>query len=89
MNIYPVFQNILIEPIELKTTVSAVLLPETLQDKTNYGKVVACPESTDDNPVIVKPGDMVIYDKVTGTEIKFEGKNYVIINQKGIMAIIK
>lgn len=89
MNIYPIFDNILLEPAEVKENKSAVLLPNTVQDKPYYGKVIACPEGDDENNIIVSPGDTVIFNKFAGTEFKYSGKTYILIKQKEIMAIIK
>lgn len=89
MKIKPINDNILLEPLETKSSQSGILLPNTIQDKPTIGTVVACPPSTEDNKIIVEVNDIVIFNKFAGTEFKLDGKNYIIIKQQEILAILK
>ena len=64
---------------------------DTIVEAINqYGvpTVVAVGIGTKDNPMTVKVGDIVLYGKYSGTELKFEGKDYLIMSEKDILAII-
>lgn len=93
MNIKPLFDRVIIEPDEIKnTTKGGIVLPETSQDRPQTGKVVAVGSGKDlennDVGMQVSVGDRVIYNKYTGAEVKFEDKNYIILRQIDIIAVI-
>lgn len=89
MKIKPLFDNILLQPLDIKKSDSKIILPNTVQDKPFFASVVACPESTNENPIIVQVNDVVVYNKFAGTEFKLDGKDYILAKQKDILAIIK
>ena len=94
MNIKPLFDNILIEPLEReRTTVSGIVIPDTAKEKPQEGKVAAIgPGALDESgsriPIDVKVGDKVLYKKWGGNEIKVEGKDYLIVSVGDILAIL-
>ena len=93
MNIKPLFDRVIIEPDETSNkTKSGIVLPETSQDRPQTGKVVAVGSGKDlennDVGMQVKVGDRVIYNKYTGAEVKFEDKNYIILRQVDIIAVL-
>ena len=89
MNIRPLADRVLIEPkeAELKTA-SGIYIPETAKEKPQQGTVVAVGCGKKDEPMEVKVGDVVLYGKYSGTEISVEGKNYLMMRQSDILAII-
>jgi len=95
MDIKPLSDHILIEPIEQEEkTKTGILLPETAEkDKPEQGKVIAVGpgRKTDSGEIIsleVKPGDKVLFSKYGPNEIKYEDKEYLIAKEEDILAII-
>ncbi len=96
MNIKPLSDHILIEPIkgEEKTS-GGIFLPETAEkEKSEQGKVIATGpgKKTDDGKIIpmsIKPGDKVLFQKYGPNEIKVDGKEYLIAKEEDILAIIE
>ncbi|PZD94992.1 co-chaperone GroES [Paenibacillus sambharensis] len=90
--IRPLGERVLIEPIaKEETTASGIVLPDTAKEKPQEGKVVAVGSgSLKDGarvPLEVKEGDRVLFSKYAGTEIKYEGKEYLIMKESDIHAI--
>ncbi|MFH6603537.1 co-chaperone GroES [Maribacter algicola] len=89
VSIKPLADRILIEPMAAETkTASGIYIPDTAKEKPQKGKVVAVGPGTKDETISVKVGDSVIYEKFGGTELKWEGKDYLMMQQKYIIAII-
>lgn len=90
--IRPLGERVLIEPIaKEETTASGIVLPDTAKEKPQEGKVVAVGSGTlkDGARVAleVQVGDRVLFSKYAGTEIKYEGKEYLIMKESDIHAI--
>ncbi|MGO4111015.1 co-chaperone GroES [Paenibacillus sp. YAF4_2] len=90
--IRPLGERVLIEPIaKEETTASGIVLPDTAKEKPQEGKVVAVGSGTLKNgeriALEVKEGDRVLFSKYAGTEIKYEGKEYLIMKESDIHAI--
>ncbi|MDG2173388.1 MAG: co-chaperone GroES [Flavobacteriales bacterium] len=89
LNIKPLADRVLVEPIEAETkTASGIIIPDNAKEKPQKGKVMAVGKGTKENPTTVKVGDTVLYGKYSGTELKFEGKDYLIMSEKDILAIV-
>ena len=89
LNIKPLADRALIEPLEAETkTASGIIIPDTAKEKPQKGNVVAVGDGTKDNPVTVKIGQTVLYGKYSGTELKFEGKDLLIMKESDILAIV-
>jgi chaperonin GroES len=94
MNIKPLADRIVVEPIEQEeVTAGGIILPETAKEKPQQGKVVAAgPGRTDEKgkrvDMEVKVGDKVLYAKYSGTEIKLDGKKLLILRESDILAVI-
>lgn len=96
MNIKPLSDHILIEPIkEEEKTKSGILLPETAEkEKPEQGKVIAVgPGKKDETgkfiPLEVKAGDKVLFTKYGPNEIKVDNKEYLIAKEEDILAILE
>ena len=96
MNIKPLSDHILIEPIkEEEKTKSGIFLPDTAsKERSEEGKVVAVGpgrrnEKGEITPVAVKPGDRVLFSKYGPNEIKVDNKEYLIAAESDILAIIE
>ena len=89
MNIKPLADRVLIEaaPAEEKTA-SGIIIPDTAKEKPQKGLVVAVGNGKTDEPMTVKVGDTVLYGKYSGTELSVEGKEYLIMREADIYAIV-
>jgi chaperonin GroES len=89
MKMKPLGTRVIIEPLaaEVKTQ-SGIIIPDSAKEKPQSGTVVAVGPGKKDEPMEVKVGDVVLYGKYAGTEISFEKKDYLIMNQSDILAIV-
>ncbi|MCG8574966.1 MAG: co-chaperone GroES [Flavobacteriales bacterium] len=85
----PLADRVLIEaaPAEEKTA-SGIIIPDTAKEKPLQGNVIAVGPGKKDEPMTVKKGDKVLYGQYSGTEIKLEGKTYLIMRESDIYGII-
>lgn len=89
VNIKPLADRVLVEPSAAETkTSSGIIIPDTAQEKPQRGTVVAVGNGKKDEPLTVKVGDSVLYGKYSGTELKFEGRDFLIMRESDILAII-
>jgi chaperonin GroES len=89
LNIKPLADRVIIEPSAAEEkTAGGIIIPDTAKEKPSKGKVVAVGPGTKDNPITVKTGDLVLYGKYAGTEISYQDKNYLIMRESDIVAII-
>jgi len=89
LNIRPLADRVLIEPLEAETTTaSGIIIPDNAKEKPQKGTVVAAGTGTKDEPLTVKIGDAVLYGKYAGTELKLDGKDYLIMRESDILAIV-
>ena len=90
MKITPLADRVIIQQHEADTTTaSGIIIPDTAQEKPHKGMVVAIGQGTKENPITVKVGDNVLYGKYSGSELKYEGSDYMIMKESDILAIIK
>lgn len=94
-NIKPLFDNVLVKPLEGQTkTASGIVLPDSAKEKPQMGEVMAVgPGAFDEDgekrmPMEVKVGQKVLYKKWGGNEVKVNNEEWLIIEQKDIMAIV-
>lgn len=91
--IKPLGERVLVEPIEQQETTSfGIVLPDSSKEKPQEGKIIAVGSGALKDgarvPLEVKEGDRVIFSKYAGTEIKYEGKDYLIMKESDIHAIL-
>ncbi|MFP4496926.1 MAG: co-chaperone GroES [Vulcanimicrobiota bacterium] len=90
----PIGDRVIIKPMPSEEkTKGGVILPDTAKEKPQKGEIIAVGKGkvTDDGKEIkmeVKTGDKVLYGKYAGTEIKYEGEEYLIVKQSEILAIV-
>ena len=95
MIVKPLRENILIKRVEEENrTAGGIILPDTAKEKPTEGKVIAVGEGriTPDGkvlPMSIKVGDVVLFSKWTGTEIKVDGEPHLIVKEGDILAIIE
>ena len=91
----PLHDKVVVQKLEPEEKTSGgILLPDSTKEKPQEGKVIAVgPGAIDDKgqrkPIDVKEGDLVLYAKYSGTEIKIDGVEYLILSDKDILAVIK
>jgi chaperonin GroES len=89
LSVKPLADRVLVQPALAETkTASGIIIPDTAKEKPMKGTVVAVGNGKPDEPMTVKAGDTVLYGKYAGTEIHIDGKEYLIMRESDIYAII-
>jgi chaperonin GroES len=94
MNLKPLHDRVLVQPTTADTkTKGGIIIPDTAQEKPQQGKVIAAGKGArlEDGrlqPLDVKVGDVVMYGKWSGTEVKLAGTDYVILKESDIMGVV-
>jgi len=89
MNVKPLADRVLVKPAEAEEkTASGIIIPDTAKEKPMRGTVVAAGPGKKDEPTTVKVGDTVLYGKYSGTEIQVEGKDFLMMRESDIFAIV-
>ena len=85
----PLADRVLVEAAKAEEkTAGGIIIPDTAKEKPQRGKVIAVGNGKKDEPLTVKIGDSVLYGKYSGTEISIEGKEYLIMRESDIFAIL-
>ncbi|OGK11779.1 co-chaperone GroES [Candidatus Roizmanbacteria bacterium RIFCSPLOWO2_01_FULL_37_12] len=93
-SIQPLFDYVLVKPLEqTQTTPSGIVLPDTVKEKPQVGQVMAVgPGTVNDHgqkvPMVVKVGQKVLYKKWGGNEVKVGTEEWLLIEQKDVMAVV-
>ncbi|EHQ87786.1 co-chaperone GroES [Desulfosporosinus youngiae] len=93
MNIKPLADRVIIKPLPMEEkTKSGIIMPDTAKEKPQEGEIVAAgPGKVEKGERIaleVKVGDRVMYSKYAGTEVKYDGQEYLILKETDILAIV-
>jgi chaperonin GroES len=94
MNVVPLNDKILVERVEAEEkTAGGIVLPDTAREKPKQGKILSMGEGKVlDNgkrsPFQVKKGDLVLFTSYAGSEVKVDGKEYLIMSEEDILAIV-
>lgn len=89
LNIRPLADRVVIEPAEAEAkTASGIIIPDTAKEKPQRGIVVAVGPGKPDEPTTVQVGETVLYGKYAGTEIAVEGKDYLIMRESDLLAVV-
>ena len=84
----PLADRVLIEPAPAEQkTASGIIIPDTAKEKPLKGTVIAAGPGKKDEPMSVKKGDSVLYGQYSGTEIKIDGNNFLIMRESDIYGI--
>jgi len=90
LNLTPLADRVVVEPAEAEQkTAGGIIIPDTAKEKPQKGTVVAVGNGKKDEPMTVKVGDAVLYGKYSGTEVNVDGKDYLIMKESDIYAIVK
>ena len=94
--IKPLEDRILVQPLDAEqTTASGLVIPDTAKEKPQEGKVLAVgPGRFDESgakriPLDVKVDDVVIYSKYGGTEIKYNGEEFLLLSARDVLAVVE
>jgi len=91
----PLEDRIVVQPLEAETTTaSGLVIPDTAKEKPQEGTVIAVgPGRVDDKgeriPLDVKVGEVVLYSKYGGTEVKYNGEEYLVLSARDVLAVIE
>lgn len=94
LNIQPLFDYVLVRPVqEEQMTASGIVLPDTAKEKPQIGEIMAVgPGGSDEKgkktPMVIKVGQKVLYKKWGGNEVKVGNEEWLLIEQKDVMAIV-
>ena len=89
VNIKPLADRVVIEPAPAETkTASGIIIPDTVKEKPQEGTVVAVGPGKKKEPITLKIGDKVLYGKYAGTELKLNAKDYLIMRESDVLAVI-
>ena len=89
VNIRPLHDRLLVRRMkEDEKTAGGIIIPDTAKEKPQKGIIVAVGNGKKDEPITVKVGDEVLYGKYSGTEITIEGKDYLIMRESDIFAVL-
>lgn len=89
LNIKPLADRVVVEPSPAEEkTAGGIIIPDTAKEKPQRGTVVAVGPGKKDEPTTVKTGENVLYGKYAGTEITVDGKEYLIMRESDLYAIV-
>jgi len=89
VNITPLHDRVIVKPAPAEEkTAGGIIIPDTAKEKPQRGTVMAAGPGKKDEPMTVKTGDTILYGKYAGTEVSFEGEDYLIMRESDILAVI-
>jgi chaperonin GroES len=89
LKVKPIADRVLVEPSAAEErTAGGLYIPDTAKEKPQRGTIVAVGAGKKDEPMTVKEGDTVLYGKYAGTEVSIDGKDYLIMRESDLFAII-
>jgi chaperonin GroES len=89
LSVTPLHDRVIVQPAAAEQkTAGGIIIPDTAKEKPQRGTVLAAGPGKKDEPVTVKAGDVVLYGKYAGTEINVDGKDYLIMRESDILAIL-
>ena len=89
LTIKPLADRVIVEPAQAEEkTAFGIIIPDTAKEKPQKGVVIAVGKGTKDEVMELKTGDVVLYGKYAGTEISVDGKDYLMMRQSDVLAVI-
>lgn len=90
MKVKPLADRVLLKADKAETkTASGIIIPDAAQEKTQTAIVEAVGPGTEKDPVTVKVGQRIMYDKYSGTQVKIDGEEYLIVKMSDIIAVLE
>lgn len=88
MKFKPLGERILVERLEEEgKTSSGIIIPDNAKEKPLMGKIIACSHKASENEKL-KENEIVVFGKYSGTEIKLEGQEYIVLETKDVLGVI-
>ena len=89
----PLHDRVLVRRIEEDEKVGSIIIPDTAKEKPQQGEIVSCGNGArgDDNEIVpldVKPGDKILFGKWSGTEVKVDGEDLLIMKESDVLGVI-
>jgi len=85
----PINDRVVVKPAQAEEkTAGGIIIPDTAKEKPQRGEVIAVGPGKDGNAMTVKSGDTVLYGKYSGTELQYEGTDYLIMREDDILVIL-
>lgn len=84
--IHPILNNVLVEPIKAPAEKSGIFIPDAFRETSSKGKVIAAGPGKPERPMNIKPGDTVMFARLSGTPMFIEDKEYVFLTDDDIIA---
>jgi chaperonin GroES len=89
VNITPLHDRVIVKAAAAEEkTAGGIIIPDTAKEKPQRGTVIAAGPGKKDEPMTVKAGNTILYGKYAGTEVSFEGEDYLIMRESDILAVI-
>ena len=89
LNITPLHDRVIVKPAAAEEkTAGGIIIPDTAKEKPQKGKIIAIGTGKKDEPLTVKVGDEVLYGKYSGTELTVDGKEYLMMRESDIYAVL-
>ncbi|TET17429.1 MAG: co-chaperone GroES [Candidatus Cloacimonadota bacterium] len=90
MKIRPINRKVLVKRIEEEMKKGSIIIPDTVKEKPQKGTVIEVAKTgKDEDPMQVKKGNKILFGKYAGTEIEIDAKEYLIMSEEDILAIIE
>ncbi|MCK4234840.1 co-chaperone GroES [candidate division WOR-3 bacterium] len=90
MKVRPINRKVLIKRIEEEVKKSGIIIPDTVKEKPQKGKVIEVAKvKKDEDPMQVKKGEKVLFGKYAGTEIDIDKEEYLLMSEEDILAVIE
>jgi chaperonin GroES len=85
----PLYERILVKPKQKETTTrQGIMLPEKAVKKPNIGTVVSCGDGSPNNPMLVKPGDIILHNRFAGIDLMYNGEKHYVILSNEVIAVL-
>ncbi len=89
LNLTPLHDRVIVKPAPAEEkTAGGIIIPDTAKEKPQRGKVIAVGPGKKDEPTTVKEGNTVLYGKFSGTEVRIDGEDLLIMRESDILAIV-
>lgn len=78
---------VLVSPVEEEMTTGGIIIPDTAKEKPTKGIVISVGDGKKDEPMVLKKGDNIIFQKYSGTELEMDDEKYILIRQSDVYCI--
>lgn len=90
LRVRPIDDRILVEAMPTEDrSAGGIIIPDSAKERPNKGKIIVVGPGTIEDPMTLKPGDIVLYGKYAGVEVNLKGSEYLIMKQSDIFAVLE